>query len=126
MRKKKEEKKKKKKKVKKKKEEKKKKKEKMKEEKKNKEKKMKEEKKKKKEKKIICLFIGCLTSQQHASECQGRICSDNFMCCHTEIEVAGQTFHLTQSQYTDTRPISPSTNPITPDAWQGRHWSGLF
>ena len=45
----------------------------------------------------VCLFAGCLTSQQHASVSQGRICSDNFTCCHTEIEVADQTFHLIQS-----------------------------
>ena len=53
------------------------------------------------------LFVGCLTSQQHASVSQGRICSDNVTYCHTEIEVAYQTFHLTQSQYTDTGPTSP-------------------
>ena len=70
-----------------------------------------------------CLFVGCLTSQQHASVSQGRICSDNFTCCHTEIEVADPTFHLTQSQYTDTGPTSPSADPITPGAWQGSHWS---
>ena len=51
-------------------------------------------------------LVGCLTSQQQASVSQGRICSDNFTCCHTEIEDADQTFYLTQSQYTDTRPIS--------------------
>ena len=68
-------------------------------------------------------FVGCLTSQQHASVSQGRICSDNFRCCHTEIEVADQTFYLTQSQYTDTGPASPSTDPITSGAWQGSHWS---
>ena len=39
---------------------------------------------------------------------QGRI------CCHTEIEAADQTFYLTQSQYTHTRPTRPSTDPITP------------
>ena len=61
-----------------------------------------------------CLFVGCLTSKQYASVSQGRICSDNFTCCHTEIEVADQTFHLTQSQYTDTGPTGPSTDPITP------------
>ena len=86
---------------------------------------------------IVCLFVGCLTSQQHASVSlvgcltsqqhasvsQGRICSDNCTCCHTEIEVADQTFRLTQSQYTDTGPTSPSTDPITPGAWQGSHWS---
>ena len=49
-----------------------------------------------------------------------------FTCCHAEIEVADQTFHLTQSQYTGTRPISPSTDPITPGAWQGSHWSANF
>ena len=70
-----------------------------------------------------CLLVGCLTSQQHASVSQGRICSDNFTCCHTEIEVADPTFYLTQSQYTDTGPTSPSADPITPGAWQGSHWS---
>ena len=55
------------------------------------------------------MFVGCLTSQQHASVSQGRICSDKFTCCHTEIEVAAQTFHLTQSQFTETGPTSPST-----------------
>ena len=73
-----------------------------------------------------CLFVGCLLSQQHASVSQGRICSDNFTCCHTEIEVADQTFYLTQSQYTDTRLTSPSADPIMPGAWQGSHWSANF
>ena len=49
-------------------------------------------------------------SQQHASVSQGRICEDNFTCYHTEIEVADPTFHLTQSQYTDTgRPVPALT-----------------
>ena len=74
----------------------------------------------------VCLFVGCLTSQQQASVSQGRICSDNFTCCHTEIEVAYQTFYLTQSQYADTGPTSPSADPITPGAWQGSHWSANF
>ena len=72
---------------------------------------------------IVCLLVACLSSQQHASVSQGRICTDNFTCCHTEIEAADQTFHLTQSQYTDTGPTSPSADPITPGAWQGSHWS---
>ena len=74
----------------------------------------------------ICLFVGCLTSQQHASVSPGRICSNNFTCCHTEIEVADPTFYLTQSQYTDTGPTSPSADPITLGAWQGSHWSANF
>ena len=75
---------------------------------------------------VVCLFVGCLTSQQHASVSQGRICTDNFTCCHTEIEVADPTFYLTQSQYNDTGRTSPSTDPITPGAWQGSHWSANF
>ena len=70
--------------------------------------------------------VGCLTSQQHACASQGRVCSDNFTCCHTEIEVADQTFYLTQSQYTDTGPTSPSADPATPSAWQGRHRGTTF
>ena len=74
----------------------------------------------------FCFFVGCLTSHQHASVSQGRICSDNFTCCHTKIEVADPTSYLTQSQYTDTGPTSPSADPITPGAWQGSHWSANF
>ena len=32
---------------------------------------------------FVCWLVGCLTSQQQASVSQGRICSDNFTCCHT-------------------------------------------
>ena len=75
---------------------------------------------------FVCWLIGCLTSQQQASVSQGRICSDNFTCCHPEIEVANPTFYLTQSQYTDTGPTSPSADPITPGTWQDSHWSANF
>ena len=34
--------------------------------------------------------------------------------------------YLTQSQYTDTQPTSPSADPITPGTWQGSHWSAKF
>ena len=74
----------------------------------------------------VCWLVACLTSQQHASVSQGRICTDNFTCCHTEIEATDPTFYLTQSQYTDTGPTSPSADPITPGAWQGSHWSANF
>ena len=74
----------------------------------------------------VCWLVGCLTSLQHASVSQGRICSDHFTFCHTEIEAADQTFYLTQSQYTDTGPTSPSTDPIMPGACQGSHWSASF
>ena len=71
---------------------------------------------------LSCCFVALY--QQHA--CVSWICSDNFMCCHTEIEVADQTFYLTRPQYTDTRPTNPSTDPITPGTWQGSHWSASF
>ena len=37
-----------------------------------------------------------------------------------------KTFYLTQIQYADTGLTSPSTDPITPGAWQGNHWSANF
>ena len=46
----------------------------------------------------VSLLVCCLTSQQHASVSQGRTSSNKFTCCHTEMEVADQTFHLSQSQ----------------------------
>ena len=67
-----------------------------------------------------------LTSHQQASVSQGRICTDNCTCCHTETEVADQTSYLTQSQYTDTGPSDPSADPITPGARQGSHCSALL
>ena len=50
----------------------------------------------------------------------------SFICCHTKTDVADQTFHLIQSQYTDTGPTSHSTDPIAPGAWQSRHWECQF
>ena len=56
----------------------------------------------------LLLLVGCLSSHQHARVSQGWIHLDNGTCCHSEIESVGQTFHLTQSQYTDTRPTIPT------------------
>ena len=70
-------------------------------------------------------FVGCL---HVPATCQCISGTDllNFTCCHTEIQVADPTFYLTQSQYTDTWPTSPSADPIMPDAWQGSHQSANF
>ena len=68
-------------------------------------------------------LVACLTSQQHASVSQGRICLDQCTCRHIEIEVADQTFYLIHSQYTDTGPTGPTADPITPGTWQNSHWS---
>ena len=75
---------------------------------------------------LVCLLVGCLMSQKHASVSQGRFYSDNCTCCHIETEVADQNFYLTQSQYTDTGPTSSSADPLTPGIWQGSHWSASF
>ena len=72
---------------------------------------------------LVGWFFGCLTSQQHASVSHGQICPDNCTCCHTKMEVADQTFSLTQSHYTDTGSTSPSADPMTLGPWQGSHWS---
>ena len=62
---------------------------------------------------VVVVVVGfrCLRSQRHASVTEGRICPNKCTCCHTEIEVADQTFHLTRSQYTATGPTSPSADP---------------
>ena len=70
-----------------------------------------------------CLVVACLTSQQQASVSQRRSCSDNCTSCHTETEVADQTFYLTQSLRTDTGAPSHSADPTTLGARQGSHWS---
>ena len=61
------------------------------------------------------MFVASLTSYQHDSVSQEPVCLDSCTCCHAETEVTAQTFYLTQSQYTDTGPVSPSADPMTPD-----------
>ena len=61
-------------------------------------------------------LIACLTSLQH-----GRV-SNNCTCSHTETEVADQTFYLARPQFTDTRPTSPSADPVKPGVRQCSHW----
>ena len=75
---------------------------------------------------VRILFVGCLPSQQHVSVSHGRIWLDKCTCCQTDIHVADQTFYLTQSQYTDTGPTSPSADHITPGFWQGNQWRANF
>ena len=52
--------------------------------------------------------------------------SDNWTCCSTGMEVADQTFYLSQSQYFDSGPTSPINDPLTPDDWQNSRWSTEF
>ena len=66
---------------------------------------------------FICLIVVCIASQQHASVSQGRICTDTFTSCHTEIEVADRIFYLTQSLYTDTRPTLYRQGPGGVATW---------
>ena len=71
-------------------------------------------------------LLACLMSQQHADVSKGQLCSHSCTCCNSEIDVADPTFYLTQSQYTDTRPTSPSTDPMMPGAWQGSRFECQF
>ena len=72
------------------------------------------------------MFVGCLLNIPATCECISGMNLLNFMCCHSEKDVADQTFYLTQSQYTDTRPTSPSADPIMRGTSQGSHWSASF
>ena len=75
----------------------------------------------------VRLFVGWLLNVPTTRECiSGTDLLNNCTCSHTETEVADPTFHLTQSQYTDTGLTSQSTDPTTPGAWQGSHWSVNF
>ena len=71
-------------------------------------------------------FVCWLLNVPATCECISGTDLLKFTCYHIEIQVADPTFHLTQSQYTDTGPTSLSTDPITPGAWQGSHWSAYF
>ena len=71
-------------------------------------------------------MVGCLTSKQHASVSQRRMGSDKCTCCQTEVQVLRVACYVTQSQYTDTWPTSPSADPVTPGAWQRSHLSTNF
>ena len=73
---------------------------------------------------VVCWLVDVPATCYSVS--QGPICPNNCTCYHTEIEPADQTFYLTQLQYTDTRPTNPSTDPVTPGAWQGSYWSTNF
>ena len=74
----------------------------------------------------VCLLVGWLLNVPATCECISGTDLLNFTCCQTEIEVADPTFYLTQSQYTDNGPTSPSTDPTMPGTWQGSHWSANF
>ena len=65
---------------------------------------------------LLCWLLYTPTTSQCI---HGPTCLDNCTYCCSGIKAADQTCYLTQSQYTDTRPISSRTDPITPDAWQG-------
>ena len=49
----------------------------------------------------MLLSAGCFTYQQHANVSQRQICSDKYMCCHTDTEAANHTF-ISSSHNTQT------------------------
>ena len=67
---------------------------------------------------LLHLFVRKVsTSQQHAEYISGTGLRQQFFVL-PHWDVAGQTCYLTLSQYADTRPTSPSADPVTPGAWQ--------
>ena len=68
------------------------------------------EREREREREIVCWLLNV----PETCSCISGMDVLNFTCCHTEIEVADETFYLTQSQYTDTRLTSPSADPIMP------------
>ena len=69
---------------------------------------------------VVAVVTYLLTYPQCVCVSQGPICSGNCTCCHTEIEDDDLTCSLTQSQYV-TGTTSPSTDTVTPGAWQDSH-----
>ena len=74
----------------------------------------------------VGFLVGCLTFQLHASLFQGRICLGNFTCCHTEREIADQTFCLTQSRIlTPSHPV-PALTLYHQVPGRGATWVPIF
>ena len=67
----------------------------------------------------VCLLVGWLVVLRLSNML------DRSKCFQRQ-KLQMQIFFLTQSQYTDTGPTSPSADPITPGIWQGNHWSTNF
>ena len=73
---------------------------------------------------VVCWLFASRHSKQHDSVSRGRICSNKCTRCHTETEVADQTFCLTQSQYTSSSSSSSSSSSAFPSFISGVHYFG--
>ena len=71
---------------------------------------------------LSLLSAGCLTSHTHAIETQGWSCLDSCRGYYTEIEQIA----ISTSQYSETGPRSPDTDPITPGTAQDSHRDTQF
>ena len=63
---------------------------------------------------FVCLLVGCLTSQQHASVSQGRICTDR-ECCTGSGHLP--TFKIYSTQRYNTARIAQSLLPLSAVLW---------
>ena len=64
---------------------------------------------------------GLLCQKQSVS--QGKICSDNLSFSHIETSCSSIRLAVSpKSQYADTGPTSPCTEPVIPGVYQGNHW----
>ena len=63
-------------------------------------------------KRLHLLFVDSQRPSNVQSASQGQVCSDDGTCCHTETEVADQTYNLTLSWYTAIGPVSRTTHLV--------------
>ena len=73
-------------------------------------------------------FVGWLLNVPATCKCISGtdLLRQYYVLSHWDRSCRPNFLRLTQSQYTDTWLISPSTDPIPPGAWQGSHWSANF
>ena len=69
-----------------------------------------------------CMWLGRQASKKQSDVFRGITAQTNCTCCHTETEVADQTFCLTKSLYTHTGPTSPRADPYNARRLVGSHW----
>ena len=68
---------------------------------------------------FVCLFVCFFYHPNNTKRLPfERIRQDNYSCYHTETEAVDHVCFATQSQYTDTKPVSLSNDPTTPGAGQ--------
>ena len=76
---------------------------------------------------MLLWLVASLTPKEHASVSQvGSAQTAVRAATLSEVKLLDLTCYLALSQYIDTGPTSPSTDPMTSSPCQGSHWSANF